>query len=214
MARSLLGTVALIAIIAVGVYVTYITLNQSGAPVDLEVSLKVDYDGTTVGSTTVRYHWVSNSLSQESSSEEIDWDARTVTAKGVAATNVDLIIKTHLETATQSFSTLNINEDGYWTASFSILIGGSLPLHLTFSGRDVVVNDVSISCDVSLLPAGLKSALNELGVTNIDVVTGWKLIISGDFFRAWFQNLFDFLRESIQTIVEESSEFVGSLDIV
>lgn len=214
MARSLLGTVALIAVIVVGAYVTITTLNQSGTPVDLEISLSVDYDGTTVGSTTLKYHWVSNSLSQESTSETIDWNARTVTAEGVEATNVDSIIKTHLETATQSFSTLNINEDGFWTASFTILIGGSLPLSLTFSGRDVVVNDVSVSCDVSLLPSGLKSALKELGVTNIDVITGWKLVISGDFFRAWFQNLFDFLRESIQTIVEESSEFVGSLDIV
>jgi hypothetical protein len=213
MGRSQFSTIMILAALVVIVYVTTTTLNQSGAPVDLEVTLKVDYDGTTVGSTVLKYHWLSGSLSRNQETEIIDWQQGTVAATSSTSNSIDSTIKEYMISATQSYSLLAIDEDGHWSATFTILVGGTLPVYLTFYGLDALVTEVTVSSDASLLPSSLKTALINLGVTSIDLIVGWKLVISGDFLKDWFRNLFEFIREGIQTIINESNKFVGSLNL-
>ncbi|MFW9798544.1 MAG: hypothetical protein ACFFE2_16010 [Candidatus Thorarchaeota archaeon] len=214
MGRSPAAIIVLILTICILGIVTINTLNESGAPVDLELTLKAEYDGTTVGSTTLKYRWLSKAISQDHTTEEIDWHDNTVTVNAITSNSIESTIKEYLNSATQSSSWLTIEEDGHWSVSFTIMIGGSLPIYLTFFGIDGIVTDVVVSSDVNLLPTGLKTALNNLGVTNIDLILGWKLVISGDFIEDWLRNLFELVREGIQTIVDESNEFLGSLDII
>ena len=213
MGRSLLSTLAISVCLMVAVVVTVNTLNESGAPVDLEVSLRADYRGTTVGSTTLRYHWISGELAQSSESEVIGWRDQTVAASSSISNSIDSKILEYLSEATQSTSWLRVGEDGSWAASFAVLVGGSLPIHLVFSGRDGIVTGVSVTCDAELLPSALKTTLRNLGVTGLDLVVGWNLVISGDFLKDWIANLFQIIREGITTIAETSSRFVCSIEL-
>lgn len=211
--KSSFPSLLMIIVLSIAAVVTITTLNESGAPVDLEISLQIDYLGATVGSTNLRYQWLSGELGQETEFETIDWQKKSVTTTTTAINNIDTIIIDYLGTATQSSSWLTIDDDGYWIASFSLLFGSSLPIYLTFYGKDAIVNDVAVSCDTSLLPSGLKTALNNLGITNLDLVLGWNLIISGDFLRSWFSNLFGFFREGINTVTRIGSQIVGSIEL-
>ena len=211
--KSSLSTLLMVIGLTVVAVVTIATINESEAPIDLEISTQIDYRGATVGSTTLRYHWLSGELGQDTELETIDWQEKSVSTTTTATNNIDSIIIDYLGTATQSSSWLTIDNDGYWIASFSLLIGSSLPIYLVFNGKDAIVNDVSISCDVSLLPSGLKTALNNLGITNLDFILRWNLIISGDFLRSWFSNLFGVFREGINTVTRIGEQFVGSINL-
>lgn len=213
MSKSPLPSIAIICVIAVAIYVSVITLNQSGAPVDLELTLSLEYQGTSIGSTDLKYHWLSGEVSQESEFETIEWQDRTVTASALSYNSIDSTIIEYLGEASQSGSWLSIDEDGYWTVSFTLLVGGSLPIYLIFSGKDTTVNDVSLSSDASFLPTALKTALKNLGITSLDLILGWNLVISGDFLRSWFSNLFDFIRDGISTIRRIGSSLIGSIEL-
>lgn len=213
MGKSPLSVIIIVLILTLVTMVTVRTVNENGAPLDIEMCLRADYRGSTIGSMTLKYHWLSGELSQSSKTQVLEWRDSSATASAAVSNDVDSRFLEYLQEATQSLSWLRVDQDGQWTASFTILVGDCLPVSLVFSGTDAVVDDISVACDAALLPAGLKTALSNLGITGLDLVVGWNLVISGDFLRDWIANLFNVIRDSITTVVESGSEFVASIDL-
>lgn len=213
MSRSTLSTLAILGVIVLLIIATSRTVQESGAPVDLRVSVTVDYRGSQIGSLVLEYHWVSGELEQSSSLETVSWLDSTVSASSSADNDIEEIIIDYLGEASASGSWLTIGKDSSWTATFPIIIGGSLPVTLSFTGKGSDVTDIAVSGEASMLPSGLRIALRQLGVTDLDLKVNWSLTISKDFLTDWVANVLEVAFEGWNSVVDIGSESLGAINL-
>ncbi len=207
--RMCLSALACIAIIGL-----VLTLQQGTAPVDVVITVTVDYDGDSIGSLALTYHWKSKQLDVDTEYQEIDWQSDTVSATSSPTNQIERTIVEYLQEGSTQTSLpcwIRLYEDGSWELGFRVSIG-EIPITLTFTGTGPLVDNVSLSGDVSLIPPGLKSELQDMGISGLDIKVGWKLVISQDFLVRWAANIFEVFRWIGEGISDVGELVLGSID--
>ena len=207
--RLLVGAIACIVIIGLA-----LTLQQGKTPVDVVITVTVDYDGNTVGSLGLTYHWKSKQLDLDTEYQEIDWQSNTLSASSSPTNQIEHIIAEHLQQASTQTSSpcwIHLWDDGSWELELRITIGG-IPITLTFTGIGPLVDNVALSSDVNLISSELKSELQNLGISGIDIKVGWTLKISRSFLESWAENIFEVFRWMWAGISDTSELVLGSID--
>ncbi len=211
MSKSKICLSALVCIAVIGLV---LTLQQGTAPVDVVITVTVDYDGDSIGSLALTYHWKSKQLDLDTEYQEIDWQSDTVSATSSPTNQIERKIVEYLQegsTQTSSPCWIRLYEDGSWELGLRISIGG-IPITLTFTGTGPVVDSVVLSGDVNLIPSGLKSELQNMGISGLDIKVGWKLVISQDFLERWAANIFEVFRWIGEGISDVGEQVLGSID--
>jgi len=213
MGRSSPWSVVLIGVALVLMIGTFNTLQESGAPVDLKITLTLEYQGNEAGSIDLAYHWVSGELDQSYSVETIKWTGPTATASASTNNEVEQAILDYLGEASAAGSWIQIERDGSWVTSFHMMIGGCLPINVDLTGSASTVHSVTASGERSLLPQGLKTTLAGYGITNLNLKLAWEINISQGFMTDWIKNVFEVVYEGWTAIVETGSQIIGAVDI-
>ena len=211
MSKSRLFAVAVACIVVFGLFQT---LQQGNTPIDVVITVTVDYDGDTVGSLGLKYHWKSKQFDLDTEFQEIDWQSNTVSASSSPTNQIDHTIAEYLQhasTQTSSPCWIHLWDDGSWELGFRITIGG-IPITLTFTGTGPLVDNVALSGDVNLISSELKSELQNMGVSGIDIKVGWNLVISRSFLQSWTTNVFEVFRWVWNGITDTSELLLGSIN--
>ncbi|MCK4817065.1 hypothetical protein KA005_14945, partial [bacterium] len=90
--KILLSALACIAIIGL-----VLTLQQGYAPVDVVITVTVDYDGDSIGSLALTYHWKSKQLDLDTEYQEIDWQSDTISATSSPTNQIEQTIAEYLQ---------------------------------------------------------------------------------------------------------------------
>ncbi len=205
------GATAIIGVVLIGLV---LTLQQGTAPIDVVITVTVDYDGDSVGSLALTYHWKSKQLNLDTEYQEIDWQSDTVSATSSPTNQIERTIAEYLQEGTTQASSpcwIRLYENSSWELGLRISIG-EIPITLTFTGTGPLVDNVVISGDVSLIPPGLKSELQNMGISGLDIKVGWKLVISQDFLVKWAANISEVFRWIWDGISDVGEKVLGSID--
>jgi hypothetical protein len=211
MSKTRVIAIALVGVALVGLVITF---QQGSVPIDLVLSITVDYEGSTIGSLELNYYWKSRTLNFDAEYQEIDWQSESVVASSSPIGQIEQTIVNHMNEATTDEYVpcwMRLNEDGSWEMGLRFLIG-SMPVTLSFSGVGPVVDDISISGDINLISPDLKTELQSLGISGLDVTLGWNLVVSRNFLENWAANTFEIFRWAWDGITDIGSRFLGSID--
>ena len=210
MSRARVLSVAAVGVIVLG---RLLTLQQGSAPVDLVIKVTAGYEGSSVGSITMEYHWQSKELILNTEYQEIYWRHQSVSASSSPKNDVERTIAQYFTDAAAQTSVpcwMHLYDDGSWEMGFCMVVG-EMSVTLTFTGVGTIVSDVAVSGDVGMIPQGLKTELQSMGISSLDVTLGWSLRISKNFLENWAANTYDVFRWIWDGITNTSSKLLGHI---
>ncbi|MGV9170377.1 MAG: hypothetical protein ACOC38_10615 [Promethearchaeia archaeon] len=115
-----------------------------------------------------------------------------------------------IEIETDRFSA---NADGSWSLSFQKKLCQGVFVALDVEGDNTTVDSISPSLSASILPSGLSSALESMGIEVLEVIGTISIRIPGQMVRQYFRNCYDVVMDYVDLAKTVSGILIGTINI-
>jgi hypothetical protein len=178
--------------------------------VDMELKLRSDTGNREFRAS---YHWGANDIESSQTRCDVQWVDRTSSASvhtsGVFTDTLNEYLET-IEIETDQFSA---SADGSWSLSLQKKLCQGVFIALDVEGDNTTVDSISPSLSASILPSGLSSALESMGVEVLEVIGTISIRIPGKIVRQYFRNCYDVVMDCIDLAKRVSGILIGTINL-
>ena len=138
-------------------------------PIKLQTILSFEYEGDSGGTLTETFRWSALDFSDLQGNPEVQWKQQIVECEASLSTSVDILLNEYFSTMTLGENELTLFTNGQWLLHLQYDLGSNIELNIDISGVNDTILGVNPYADFSLIPQTLKSSLNNLGISSVQV---------------------------------------------
>ena len=182
-------------------------------PIKLQTILSFEYEGDLGGTLTETFHWSALDFSDIQGNPEVQWKQQIVECEASLYTSVDILLHEYFSTMTLGENELTLYMNGQWLLHLQYDLGSNIELNVDISGVNDTILGINPYADFSLIPQTLRTSLNELGISVIQVRASIDFRILIEFLQRFISKWIQIAQGAIGWIIEQIDCLLGTINV-